>query len=380
MAAGKDAKTPAFLMEITSDAVKRAVAEFNRLTRGPFLKKYGFGKAKEYFLVVGGKYYDSKAIIGAAYKHVSADGKPLRSKDFSGGELAVSRALERLDFKVERIRDPFPTQGFERGRTYNRRADIHARYGGQQQGGIATPDGPFVFLFTGKQGNAYGYQDGMRPDGAFDYTGEGQTGDMTFIRGNKAIRDHIENGKDLLLFETLKAKGQCRYLGSFVCDGWDMRKTTDKDGAYRKSIVFRLVPLENIEAAVSEASLPPATSLAELKARAYASAGSGGSARGKGNRTIYARSRDVRDYVLARAKGLCEACKKPAPFNRINGTPYLEPHHTRRVSDGGPDHPRWVGAICPTCHRHIHHGEDGTNLNDNLQQYLGQIETAAFSP
>jgi hypothetical protein len=29
--------------------------------------------------------------------------------------------------------------GFEIGRTYNRRADIHARFGGQQQGGIITP-------------------------------------------------------------------------------------------------------------------------------------------------------------------------------------------------------------------------------------------------
>ena len=29
--------------------------------------------------------------------------------------------------------------GFEIDRVYNRRADIHARFGGQQQGGIITP-------------------------------------------------------------------------------------------------------------------------------------------------------------------------------------------------------------------------------------------------
>ena len=29
--------------------------------------------------------------------------------------------------------------GFEIGRVYNRRVDIHARFGGQQQGGIITP-------------------------------------------------------------------------------------------------------------------------------------------------------------------------------------------------------------------------------------------------
>jgi hypothetical protein len=29
--------------------------------------------------------------------------------------------------------------GFEEGKVYNRRTDIHARFGGQQQGGIITP-------------------------------------------------------------------------------------------------------------------------------------------------------------------------------------------------------------------------------------------------
>jgi 5-methylcytosine-specific restriction protein A len=45
--------------------------------------------------------------------------------------------------------------------TYNRRRDIHAVYGGQQQGGICTPsDHPVIFLFT------YGYGDGWTDDGS----------------------------------------------------------------------------------------------------------------------------------------------------------------------------------------------------------------------
>ena len=33
---------------------------------------------------------------------------------------------------------------------YNRKKDIHERFGGQQQGGISTPaNHPFVFIFTG---------------------------------------------------------------------------------------------------------------------------------------------------------------------------------------------------------------------------------------
>lgn len=52
----------------------------------------------------------------------------------------------------------------------------------------------------------------------------------------------------------------------------------------------------------------------------------------------------------------------------------LEPHHTRRLTDGGPDHPRWVGAACPACHREIHHGEHGRIKNEALQDKLGTIE------
>jgi 5-methylcytosine-specific restriction enzyme A len=88
----------------------------------------------------------------------------------------------------------------------------------------------------------------------------------------------------------------------------------------------------------------------------------------------YKRSATVREYVLVRAGGVCESCEKPAPFLRIDGTPYLEPHHTRRISDGGPDHPRWVAAICPNCHSEIHHGEDGKRKNRRLQQHLGVLE------
>ena len=78
-------------------------------------------------------------------------------------------------------------------------------------------------------------------------------------------------------------------------------------------------------------------------------------------RTLYRRSQAVRINVLMRAQGSCESCKKPAPFARSDGTPYLEPHHTTRVSDSGLDYPKHVGAICPSCHREIHYGAEGAS-------------------
>ncbi len=90
---------------------------------------------------------------------------------------------------------------FQIGEVYNRRQDIHERFGGQNQGGISTPqDHPFIFIFTGNEGKDYGYKDGWQEDGVFYYTGEGQKSDQTFTRGNKAIHEHRTNGKDLLLF------------------------------------------------------------------------------------------------------------------------------------------------------------------------------------
>ena len=76
-----------------------------------------------------------------------------------------------------------------------------------------------------------------------------------------------------------------------------------------------------------------------------------------------------------RAEGECESCEKPAPFMKKDGTPYLEPHHVNRLSDGGLDHPRYVGAVCPSCHREIHSGVHGALVNERLKQRLEAIET-----
>ena len=56
------------LLDLTShDAVLRAVAEFDALGRDAFLAKYGFRRARGYFLLRDGRSYDSKAIAGAAH-------------------------------------------------------------------------------------------------------------------------------------------------------------------------------------------------------------------------------------------------------------------------------------------------------------------------
>jgi 5-methylcytosine-specific restriction protein A len=82
----------------------------------------------------------------------------------------------------------------------------------------------------------------------------------------------------------------------------------------------------------------------------------------------------VKAYVLRRADGTCEGCGNPAPFTTSAGRPYLERHHTRRLSDGGPDHPAWVIGLCPTCHRRAHYAGDGEVFNETLIATANALE------
>lgn len=73
--------------------------------------------------------------------------------------------------------------------------------------------------------------------------------------------------------------------------------------------------------------------------------------------TIYSRNQYIVAEVLARANGICERCKQPAPFMRSsNNSPYLEVHHTIPLSVGGEDTLENTEALCPNCHRKAHFG------------------------
>jgi len=128
---------------------------------------------------------------------------------------------------------------FEKNATYRRR-DLHGQFNGQRQGGISTPSGhDFIMLFTGEAGHQHGYRDGWSDKNIFNYTGEGQRGDMQFKFGNKAIRDHIEARKELHLFVQVR-KGYVRYIGQMDCIGYQFVEAPDTGGKQRKAIVFEL--------------------------------------------------------------------------------------------------------------------------------------------
>src|ERR1051326_6106140 len=90
------------LSDITDPTVVlQTVREFDTLGREAFLAQYGFGRAREYFLVLNGKRYDSEAILGAAHGYQFPEKGPLRAADFSGGDATVKTKLEELGFPGE---------------------------------------------------------------------------------------------------------------------------------------------------------------------------------------------------------------------------------------------------------------------------------------
>ncbi|WP_144403900.1 hypothetical protein [Caballeronia cordobensis] len=83
------------------NAVREAIKEFDSKGRDVFLNEYGFGKARDYFLVVDGKRYDSKAIFGVAHKYQFPDLGPLEFHHFSGGATTVEKKLVAMGFHVD---------------------------------------------------------------------------------------------------------------------------------------------------------------------------------------------------------------------------------------------------------------------------------------
>lgn len=79
--------------------------EFSHLGRIAFLKRYGFGKSRDYMVrnPRTGEACDSKAIVGVAFSKQFPSQGVLGAEDFSGGEKTVVPLLQGLGFDVIRI-------------------------------------------------------------------------------------------------------------------------------------------------------------------------------------------------------------------------------------------------------------------------------------
>ena len=58
--------------------------------------------------------------------------------------------------------------------------------------------------------------------------------------------------------------------------------------------------------------------------------------------------------LIAYRNGLCELCGHEAPFKSKDGTPFLESHYVKWLSQGGSQTIDNMVVLCPNCHRRIH--------------------------
>jgi hypothetical protein len=97
------------------------------------------------------------------------------------------------------------------------------------------------------------------------------------------------------------------------------------------------------------------------------------------DRTIsdYERDTTVKAWVLQQADGKCECCNATVPALFImaeSKQPYLEVHHVVPLANDGPDTPANTVAICPSCHRELHFGENKDALCDILYQKVQRLK------
>lgn len=119
-----------------------------------------------------------------------------------------------------------------------KRSAIHDEFGGNRQRGISpSRQHRYIFIFSGKSGRQHGYRDGWDNPNVFSYTGEGKVGDMQFVEGNLALRDHLENGKRVFLFE-IERNGYVKFIDEVECFDTDFFPTHDTNGNIRSGIKF----------------------------------------------------------------------------------------------------------------------------------------------
>jgi len=87
----------------------------------------------------------------------------------------------------------------------------------------------------------------------------------------------------------------------------------------------------------------------------------------------FVRSGSVRERVLALADGRCDACDELAPFNGADDQPFLEIHHVRPLAQQGSDTVGNAVALCPNCHREVHHSKDALALVERLYRQIGRL-------
>lgn len=89
---------------------------------------------------------------------------------------------------------------------------------------------------------------------------------------------------------------------------------------------------------------------------------------------VFKRDPLVKTWTLNNANGKCEKCEIYGPFEKEDGTIYLEVHHLTTLSDGGSDTVENTIALCPNCHRELHYSKNRFTIISSIKNKIERLQ------
>ena len=390
------------LRELSRHEILQAVAEYDRLGQDRFLEKYGFGMARSYRLVVDGKTYDSKAIVGAAHSFLPGR-EPLAAADFSGGAATVGRLLGRLGFQVTQA-----VSGLTVGkliellstlRLYRSPAGRQALYqplallwavGRAHQSLARMAEWSETETALGEFLERHGEHPRPHyPVAALYHAGLWDLGGPRPVppaHGNAPLRwfasNQPANGLPAPVYNLVRYSGEARVAAAIaIVDKYLL--DADYDAVLADA---GLAAADIADDEVPAGGVIVARSPLEEEYRRLCGIGAGAGDRGTrlGRPQVSVdilRLKSARRAVLLRSEGHCESPRCTGEPEDITdaGHPILEVDHIHDLAKGGPDHPEQMIALCPNCHAIKTRGRTRERLRQELFMVARQRHEGVLS-
>ena len=390
------------LRELSRREILQAVAEYDRLGQGRFLEKYGFGAARSYRLMVEGKIYDSKAIVGAAHGYLPGH-EPLAAADFSGGAATVGRLLSRLGFQVtQTVPDMTVGELVERLsalRLYRSPTGRYALYqplallwavGRARQGVARMAEWSETEAALGEFLEHHGEHPRPHYPVAALYHADlwdlGGPRPVPPAHGDAPLRWFASNqptsGLPAPVYNLVRYSGEARVAAAAaIMDKY--LQDADQDAILADA---GLADADVADDEVPAGDVIVVRSPLEEEYRRLCGIGAGASDRGArlGQPRMSVdilRLESARRAVLLRSGGHCEnPCCMGEPQDITDaGRPILDVDHIQDLAKGGPDHPEQMIALCPNCHAIKTRGSTREQLRQELFTVARQRHEAILS-
>ena len=124
--------------QVSHEAIIVTLDEWDAVGRDEFLRRHDVVAAQRYLIEREGRRYDAKAVVTVAYRREHPDEPRLLPGDFTGDRRTIRAPLEALGFHIVDARAGSGSDAWDLtpGESI-RRVELHDRYGGARQGGIA---------------------------------------------------------------------------------------------------------------------------------------------------------------------------------------------------------------------------------------------------